>query len=169
MPATSTVTFNNYASKFDWQTLWLLQFFRTWAHVRIPLCVLTPLRRPLSMVAEIIASLLLASTSCRVATTCHAPVRRMGSSSGKEDSMLQACSFRNIYKLYFQTRKMATVRLTTKEVQVDDMVYVFDVVQIADAFEACVAITDAAHCEVLHNPVAKRSSREGPESNGERS
>ncbi|SNS53390.1 hypothetical protein SAMN06265795_103246 [Noviherbaspirillum humi] len=51
---------------------------------------------------------------------------------------------------------MATVRLSTKEVQVDDIIYMFDVVQIADAFEACVATTDAAHCELSHRPVAKR-------------
>ncbi|WP_151638902.1 hypothetical protein [Noviherbaspirillum aerium] len=57
---------------------------------------------------------------------------------------------------------MATVRLSTKEVQVDDTVYVFDVVQIADAFEACVAAADAGHCEVDHPPVSKRpASAEG--------
>jgi len=53
---------------------------------------------------------------------------------------------------------MATVRLNTKEVQVDDIVYVFDVVQVADKFEACVAAADAAHCEVDFPPVAKRPS-----------
>lgn len=51
---------------------------------------------------------------------------------------------------------MATVRLSTKEVQVDDTVYMFDIVQIADAFEACVAAADAAHCEVDFPPVSKR-------------
>jgi hypothetical protein len=51
---------------------------------------------------------------------------------------------------------MATVRLSTKEVQVDDTIYVFDVVQIADAFEACVATADATHCELEHQPVTKR-------------
>jgi hypothetical protein len=51
---------------------------------------------------------------------------------------------------------MATVRLSTKEVQVDETIYVFDVVQIADAFEACVATADASHCERNHRPVAKR-------------
>lgn len=51
---------------------------------------------------------------------------------------------------------MATVRLSTKEVQVDDTVYVFDIVQIADAFEACVAAADAAHCEVDFPAVSKR-------------
>jgi hypothetical protein len=50
---------------------------------------------------------------------------------------------------------MPTVRLSTKEVQVDDTIYVFDVVQIADAFEACMAIADAAHCELTHRPVMK--------------
>lgn len=52
---------------------------------------------------------------------------------------------------------MPTVRLSTKEVQVDDIIYVFDVVQIADAFEACVAAVDASQCELDHRPVEKRS------------
>jgi hypothetical protein len=56
---------------------------------------------------------------------------------------------------------MPTVRLSTKEVQVDDTVYVFDVVQIADAFEACVALADAGHCERDHKPVAKRPFEAG--------
>ena len=51
---------------------------------------------------------------------------------------------------------MPTVRLSTKEVQIDDTIYVFDVVQIADAFEACVATADAAHCEIDHKPVERR-------------
>ena len=51
---------------------------------------------------------------------------------------------------------MATVRLSTKEVQVDDTVYVFDIVRIADAFEACVAAADADHCELDFPPVSKR-------------
>jgi hypothetical protein len=51
---------------------------------------------------------------------------------------------------------MATVRLNTREVQVDDTVYVFDIVQVADKFEACVAAADAAHCEVDFPPVEKR-------------
>lgn len=53
---------------------------------------------------------------------------------------------------------MATVRLSTKEVQVDDTIYMFDIVRIADAFEACVAIADASHCELDHQPVAKRQA-----------
>lgn len=52
---------------------------------------------------------------------------------------------------------MATIRLSTKEVQVDDTIYVFDVVRIADGFEACVATADAAHCESHHRPTAKRA------------
>lgn len=55
---------------------------------------------------------------------------------------------------------MATVRLSTKEVQVDDTIYVFDIVQIADAFEACVATVDAAVCAIDHQPVAKRQALE---------
>ncbi|MDB5839516.1 MAG: hypothetical protein JWQ23_1468 [Herminiimonas sp.] len=51
---------------------------------------------------------------------------------------------------------MATIRLTTKEVQVDQTIYVFDVVQVADKFEACVAMLDVAHCEIEHTPVEKR-------------
>jgi hypothetical protein len=51
---------------------------------------------------------------------------------------------------------MATVRLTTKEVQVDETIYVFDVVQVADKFEACVAMLDVAHCEIDHPSVVKR-------------
>jgi hypothetical protein len=57
---------------------------------------------------------------------------------------------------------MATVRLSTKEVQIDDVVYSFDVVQIADAFEACVATTaDADHCALEHQPVSKRPLNDG--------
>ncbi|HEV2610877.1 MAG TPA: hypothetical protein VGU61_11465 [Noviherbaspirillum sp.] len=55
---------------------------------------------------------------------------------------------------------MPTVRLSPKEVRVDDAIYVFDVVQIADAFEACVAITDATHCESDYAPIAKRAAEE---------
>ncbi|GIZ52052.1 hypothetical protein [Noviherbaspirillum aridicola] len=51
---------------------------------------------------------------------------------------------------------MATIRLSTKEVQVDDTIYVFDVVQVADRFEACVAMTDVDHCTLDHPPVSKR-------------
>lgn len=54
---------------------------------------------------------------------------------------------------------MATIRLSTKEVQVDQTIYTFDVVQVADRFEACVAMLDAAHCELDHAPVAKRSAQ----------
>lgn len=59
---------------------------------------------------------------------------------------------------------MATIRLSTKEVQVDDMIYVFDVVQVADRFEACVAMLDAGHCAIDHPPVEKRpAAAERPE------
>lgn len=57
---------------------------------------------------------------------------------------------------------MATIRLSTKEVQVDDIVYVFDVVQVADAFEACVATADAPHCAHDHRPVAQRPVASSP-------
>ena len=62
---------------------------------------------------------------------------------------------------------MATIRLSTKEVQVDDTIYVFDIVQLADAFEACVATVDAAHCELDHRPVAKRPVEAGAPSQSE--
>ena len=42
------------------------------------------------------------------------------------------------------------------EVQVDDTVYEFERVQLADAFEACVAVADAGHCELKHQPANKR-------------
>ena len=54
---------------------------------------------------------------------------------------------------------MATIRLSTKEVQVDPTIYTFDVVQVADRFVACVAILDAAQCELDHSPVTKRSAQ----------
>lgn len=41
---------------------------------------------------------------------------------------------------------MATIRKTPKQVQVDDTIYTFERAQLADAFEACVATVDAAHC-----------------------
>lgn len=56
---------------------------------------------------------------------------------------------------------MATIRLSTKEIQVDDTIYVFDVVQVADRFEACVATVDAAHCELDHPPASKRPAETG--------
>lgn len=62
---------------------------------------------------------------------------------------------------------MATIRLSTKEVQVDDTVYVFDIVQVADAFEACVAMLDADHCRISHPPVATRPVE--TDSSGQRS
>ncbi len=51
---------------------------------------------------------------------------------------------------------MPTIRLTTKEVQIDQTIYVFDVVQVADKFEACVAMLDVAHCELDYPPTEKR-------------
>ncbi|SMP71679.1 hypothetical protein [Noviherbaspirillum suwonense] len=54
---------------------------------------------------------------------------------------------------------MATVRLTPTEVQVDQMVYVYESASQADAFEACVAALDVAHCAVDHPP---QSTREAP-------
>ncbi|HJW54630.1 MAG TPA: hypothetical protein VJ577_05085 [Burkholderiaceae bacterium] len=51
---------------------------------------------------------------------------------------------------------MATVRLTTKEVQVDSTIYKFDAVWKADAFEACLAVADVEHCVKEHQPVEIR-------------
>lgn len=62
---------------------------------------------------------------------------------------------------------MATIRLSTKEVQVDDMIYVFDVVQVADRFEACCAMVDADHCALDHPPVEKRPAPVGNTEQGE--
>lgn len=51
---------------------------------------------------------------------------------------------------------MATVRLTTKEVQVDSTIYTFDAVWKADAFEAYLAVADVEHCVKEHQPVEMR-------------
>ncbi|HYD95301.1 MAG TPA: hypothetical protein VEC01_08245 [Noviherbaspirillum sp.] len=53
---------------------------------------------------------------------------------------------------------MPTIRKSTTEVQVDDTIYLFERVQLADAFEACVAVADAEHCELEHRPASKRSA-----------
>jgi hypothetical protein len=57
---------------------------------------------------------------------------------------------------------MATIRISTKEVQVDSTIYLFDVVQVADRFEACVATLDAERCELDHRPVSKRPVPRNP-------
>lgn len=41
---------------------------------------------------------------------------------------------------------MAIIRKTPKQVQIDDTVYTFERVELADAFEACAATVDADHC-----------------------
>jgi hypothetical protein len=51
---------------------------------------------------------------------------------------------------------MATVRLSTKEVQVDAMIYIFGTVREADAFEACVSTIDLRHCETEYRAIEKR-------------
>lgn len=50
---------------------------------------------------------------------------------------------------------MTTVRISTTEVQVDQIVYLFNSADHADDFEACVATVDLAHCEREHAPVGK--------------
>lgn len=51
---------------------------------------------------------------------------------------------------------MATVRLTPTEVQVDQVIYCYENASQADAFEACVAALDVAHCALDHPPQATR-------------
>jgi hypothetical protein len=51
---------------------------------------------------------------------------------------------------------MATIRVSTLDVQVDDTLYTFDTPENADAFEACVATVDQAYCESTILAVSKR-------------
>lgn len=55
---------------------------------------------------------------------------------------------------------MATIRLTTTEIQVDDIIYTFNTADQADAFEACVATVDVSHCEKNHTPVSRRPAEQ---------
>lgn len=56
---------------------------------------------------------------------------------------------------------MATVRLTPTEVQVDQVIYVYDDATQADAFEACVAALDVDHCVLDQPPQARRDAADG--------
>lgn len=56
---------------------------------------------------------------------------------------------------------MATVRLTPTEVQVDQLIYVYENASQADAFEACVAALDVAHCVLDHPPQSTREAVDG--------
>lgn len=56
---------------------------------------------------------------------------------------------------------MAIIRKTPKQVQVDDTVYNFERVQLADAFEACVATVDVAHC-LKDYPAASQAHATSP-------
>ena len=56
---------------------------------------------------------------------------------------------------------MATVRLTPTEVQVDQVIYVYESASQADAFEACVAALDVAHCVLDHPPQSRREAADG--------
>jgi len=56
---------------------------------------------------------------------------------------------------------MATVRLTPTEVQVDQVIYVYENAGQADAFEACVAALDVAHCVLDHPPHSTRDVADG--------
>jgi hypothetical protein len=51
---------------------------------------------------------------------------------------------------------MATVRIATNEVQVDDTIYTFQTPHDADAFEACVATVDLTHCIRDHPAIGSR-------------
>jgi hypothetical protein len=53
---------------------------------------------------------------------------------------------------------MATVRLTPTEVQVDQVIYVYEDASQADTFEACVAALDVAHCVLDHPPQSTRDA-----------
>ena len=56
---------------------------------------------------------------------------------------------------------MATVRMTPTEVQVDQIIYVYENASQADAFEACVAALDVEHCVLDHPPQGRRDAVEG--------
>jgi len=56
---------------------------------------------------------------------------------------------------------MATVRLTPTEIQVDQVVYVYESASQADAFEACVAALDVTHCVLDHPPQSTREADDG--------
>jgi hypothetical protein len=56
---------------------------------------------------------------------------------------------------------MATVRVSPTEVQVDQLVYVYASATQADAFEACVATVDVAHCVLEHRPQSTREVVDG--------
>lgn len=53
---------------------------------------------------------------------------------------------------------MPIVRIATTEVQVDDVVYLFNSAMDADRFQACASTVDVGHCEQQHPPFAKRSA-----------
>lgn len=55
---------------------------------------------------------------------------------------------------------MPTLRLSPKEVQVDDTIYAFERVVRADEFEACVATVDVAHCLRTIPPDSERPGSE---------
>lgn len=57
---------------------------------------------------------------------------------------------------------MATVRIATTEVRVDDTIYRFATAHDADRFEACVATADPDYCEADCAPIGKRSASAAP-------
>lgn len=56
---------------------------------------------------------------------------------------------------------MATVRMTPTEVQVDQIIYVYENASQADAFEACVAALDVEHCVLDLPPHDRRDAVDG--------
>ena len=53
---------------------------------------------------------------------------------------------------------MANIRISPTEVQVNDIIYTFEIAGMADEFEACVATVDVSHCEQKHLSVGRRSA-----------
>jgi len=51
---------------------------------------------------------------------------------------------------------MPNIRISPTEVQVDETIYTFENVAVADDFEACVATVDVSHCESRHVALDKR-------------
>ena len=56
---------------------------------------------------------------------------------------------------------MATVRMTPTEVQVDQIIYVYENASQADGFEACVAALDVEHCVMDYPPQDRRDAADG--------
>jgi hypothetical protein len=62
----------------------------------------------------------------------------------------------------FKRGNMATVRVSPTEVQVDNIIYIFESSGVADDFEACVATVDVGHCETQYLAIGKRDASVPP-------